>query len=110
MDFQQTIELKLKAFEPRVLDRAVKDIVDTISRIGSRFKGPIPMPMKINKFTVNRSPHVDKKSREQLEIRNHTRLLIIEASPQTVDALMKLDIAAGVDIKIKMRGFNHEGN
>ena len=104
MNFQQAIELKLKAYEPRVLDKAVKEIVDTISRIGARYKGPIPVPRKINRFTVNRSTHVDKKSREQFEIRNHSRFLVIEASPQTIDALMKLDIAAGVDIQIKMKG------
>jgi small subunit ribosomal protein S10 len=109
MSFQQSIELKLKAFEPRVLDKAVCEIVDTISRIGARYKGPIPMPRKISRFTVNRSPHVDKKSREQFEIRDHSRFLIIEASPQTVDALMKLDIAAGVDIQIKMKGAENEG-
>lgn len=106
MTFQQSIELKLKAFESRVLDKAVKEIVDTISRIGARYKGPIPMPRKIDKFIVNRSPHIDKKSREQFEIRDHARFLIIEASPETIDALMKLDIAAGVDIKIKMKGAN----
>jgi small subunit ribosomal protein S10 len=109
MNFQQSIELKLKAFEPRILDKSVKEIVDTISRIGARYKGPIPMPRRISKFIVNRSPHVDKKSREQFEIRNHVRFLIIEASPQTVDALMRLDIAAGVDIKIKMKGADYEG-
>lgn len=109
MSFQQSIELKLKAFESGILDKAVAEIVDTISRIGARYKGPIPMPRKITRFTVNRSPHVDKKSREQFEIRDHYRFLIIEASPQTVDALMKLDIAAGVDIQIKMKGANDEG-
>ncbi|WPX96783.1 30S ribosomal protein S10 [Candidatus Bandiella euplotis] len=104
MDFQQTIKLKLRAFDHRILDKATGDIVDTISRIGARYKGPVPMPRKISRFTVNRSTHVDKKSREQFEIRDHSRLLIIEASPQTVDALMKLDISAGVDIQIKMKG------
>lgn len=103
MSFQQSIELKLRAYEPRVLDRAVKEIVDTVSRVAARYKGPIPLPMQISKFTVNRSPHVDKKSRDQLEIREHARFLVIEASPQTVDALMRLDIAAGVDIQIKMK-------
>jgi small subunit ribosomal protein S10 len=104
MNFQQVIKLKLKAFDHRILDKATSEIVDTISRIGARYKGPVPMPMKISRFTVNRSPHIDKKSREQFEIRDHSRLLMIEASPQTVDALMKLDIAAGVDIQIKMKG------
>lgn len=108
MNFQQSIELRLKAYEPRVLDKAVKEIVDTVSRIGARYKGPVPMPRKINRFIVNKSTHVDKKSREQFEMRNHLRLLIIEASPQTVDALMKLDIAAGVDIQIKMKGAENE--
>jgi len=108
MSSQQSIELKLKAYESRVLDKAVKDIVDTISRIGARYKGPIPMPKKISRFTVNRSTNVDKKSREQFEIRHHCRFLVIEASPQTIDALMKLDIAAGVDIKIKMKGPQNE--
>jgi len=103
MSFQQSIELKLRAYEPRVLDRAVKEIVDTVSRVAARYKGPIPLPMQISKFTVNRSTHVDKKSRDQLEIREHARFLVIEASPQTVDALMRLDIAAGVDIQIKMK-------
>ena len=104
MDVQQIIKLKLRAFDHRILDKTVADIVNTISRAGARYKGPVPMPRKINKFIVNRSPHVDKKSREQFEIRDHSRLLIIEASPQTVDALMKLDVATGVDIQIKMKG------
>jgi len=108
MNFPESIELKLKAYEPRILDKAVSEIVGTISRIGARYKGPIPMPRKISRFIVNRSPHVDKKSREQFEIRDHSRFLIIEASPQAVDALMKLDIAAGVDIQIKMKGAENE--
>lgn len=108
MQFAESIELRLKAFESRILDKAVSDIVGTVSRIGARYRGPIPIPKKISRFTVNRSPHVDKKSREQFEIRDHCRLLIIEASPQTVDALMKLDIAAGVDIQIKMKGDENE--
>merc|ERR1712070_1271655 len=108
MDFSESIELKLKAYEPRILDKAVSEIVDTIVKISARYKGPIPMPRKINKFTVNKSPHIDKKSREQFEIRNHSRFLIIEASPQAVDALMKLDISAGVDIQIKMKGIQND--
>ncbi len=108
MSIQQLIKLKLKAYEPRVLDKAVREIVDTVSGIGAIYKGPIPMPMRISKFTVNKSTHVDKKSREQFEIRNHSRFLVIEASPQTVDALMKLDIASGVDIQIKMKGVENE--
>jgi small subunit ribosomal protein S10 len=104
MDFQQEIKLKLRAFDHRILDKSTSDIVNTISRIGARYRGPVPMPRNISRYTVNRSTHKHKKSREQFEIRDHSRLLIIEASPQTVDALMKLDIAAGVDIQIKMKG------
>lgn len=99
---QQEMKLKLKAFDHRVLDQAVKDIVRTAERIGVRIKGPIALPRKIQKFTVNRSPHVDKKSREQFEIRKHYRLLIIDPSPQIVDALMKLDLASGVDVEIEL--------
>ena len=100
----QLIKLRLKAFESAVLDKSVKDIVQTLSRINSHFCGPIPMPRKIKKFTFNRSTNVDKKSREQFEIRSHSRVLFIESDPETVDALMKLNIAAGVDIQIKMIG------
>ena len=105
MRFQQSIELKLKAYEPRILDKAVRKIVDTISKVGARYKGPIPLPRKITRFTVNRSTHIYNKSKEQFEIRDHSRFLVIEASPQTVNELMKLDIAAGVDIQIKMKEF-----
>ena len=108
MDSQQLIKLKLRAFDHRILDKAIGDIVNTISRTGARYKGPVPMPRKINRFIVNRSTNVDKKSREQFEIRDHSRLLIIEASPQTIDALIKLDIATGVDIQIKMKGVKNE--
>lgn len=102
---QQKIELKLRAFDHRVLDAAVKDIVGTVKRTGAIIKGPIPLPRKIERFTVNRSPHVDKESREQFEIRSHTRLMIIElTTPQTVDALSKLDLASGVDVEIKLIG------
>jgi small subunit ribosomal protein S10 len=104
----QLIKLRLKAFESRVLDKSVKDIVSTLNRINSNFYGPIPMPRKIKKFTVNRSTNVDKKSREQFEIRSHSRVLLIESAPETVEALMKLDIAAGVDIQIKMIGGKNE--
>lgn len=109
MDVHQVIKLKLRAFDHRVLDKTTTDIVNTISRAGARYKGPIPMPRKISRFIVNRSTHVDKKSREQFEMRDHSRLLIIEASPQTVDALMNLDVATGVDIQIKMKGVKNEG-
>jgi len=86
-----------------VLDNSTKEIVNTAKRTGARGRGPIPLPTHIERFTVNRSPHVDKKSREQFEIRTHRRLLdIVEPTPQTVDALMKLDLAAGVDVEIKI--------
>ena len=99
----QNIRIRLKAFDHRVLDVSTAEIVSTAKRTGAQVRGPIPLPNRIEKFTVNRSPHVDKKSREQFEIRTHKRLLdIIEPTPQTVDALMKLDLAAGVDVEIKL--------
>ena len=99
----QNIRIRLKAFDHRVLDQSTSEIVDTARRTGARVRGPIPMPTRIEKFTVLRSPHIDKKSREQFEIRTHRRLLdIVDPTPQTVDALMKLDLAAGVDIEIKL--------
>ncbi|MBI5467639.1 MAG: 30S ribosomal protein S10 [Deltaproteobacteria bacterium] len=99
----QKIRIRLKAFDHRLLDRSVKEIVDTAKRTGARIKGPIPLPTRINKFCVLRSPHVDKKSREQFEIRTHKRLMdIMEPSQNTVDALMKLDLPAGVDVEIKL--------
>ena len=99
----QNIRIRLKAFDHRVLDQSTKDIVSTAKRTGAHVRGPIPLPTRIEKFTVNRSPHVDKKSREQFEIRTHRRLLdIVDPTPQTVDALMKLDLAAGVDVEIKL--------
>ena len=95
----QNIRIRLKAFEHRVLDQATSEIASTAKRTGARVRGPIPLPTRIEKFTVLRSPHIDKKSREQFEIRTHKRLLdIIDPTPQTVDALMKLDLAAGVDV------------
>ena len=100
--FKQEIRLKLKAFDHKMLDRAVLDIVSAISRIGANFKGPIPIPNKILKFTVNKSPHVNKKSREQFEIRHHSRLIIMNSSPEIIDTLMKLNITAGVDIQVKI--------
>ena len=97
------IRIRLKAFEHRVLDQATSEIASTAKRTGARVRGPIPLPTRIEKFTVLRSPHIDKKSREQFEIRTHKRLLdIIDPTPQTVDALMKLDLAAGVDVEIKL--------
>ena len=99
----QNIRIKLQAFDYRVLDVSTKEIVSTAQRTGASVRGPIPLPNKIEKYTVLRGPHVDKKSREQFEIRTHKRLLdIIDPTPQTVDALMKLDLAAGVDVEIKL--------
>ena len=99
----QRIRIRLKAFDHRMLDQSAVDIVETAKRTGARVAGPIPLPTLVEKFTVNRSPHVDKKSMEQFEIRTHKRLLdIIDPTPQTVDALMKLDLAAGVDVEIKL--------
>jgi len=99
----QNIRIRLKAFDHRVLDQSTGEIVTTAKRTGARVRGPIPLPTRIEKFTVLRSPHVDKKSREQFEIRTHKRLLdIVDPTPQTVDALMKLELAAGVDVEIKL--------
>ena len=99
----QNIRIKLQAFDYRVLDVSTKEILSTAQRTGASVRGPIPLPNKIEKYTVLRGPHVDKKSREQFEIRTHKRLLdIIDPTPQTVDALMKLDLAAGVDVEIKL--------
>ncbi|HHI82286.1 MAG TPA: 30S ribosomal protein S10 [Rhizobiales bacterium] len=100
---RQNIRIRLKAFDHRVLDTSAADIVNTAKRTGASVSGPVPLPTRIEKFCVNRSPHVDKKSREQFEMRTHRRLLdIIDPTPQTVDALMKLDLAAGVDVEIKL--------
>ncbi len=99
----QNIRIRLRAFDHRVLDQSTGEIVNTAKRTGARVRGPIPLPTRIEKFTVLRSPHIDKKSREQFEIRTHKRILdIIDPTPQTVDALMKLDLASGVDIEIKL--------
>jgi small subunit ribosomal protein S10 len=99
----QNIRIRLKAFDHRVLDQSTSEIVNTAKRTGANVRGPIPLPTRIERFTVLRSPHIDKKSREQFEIRTHKRLLdIIDPTPQTVDALMKLDLAAGVDVEIKL--------
>ena len=100
----QAIRIVLRAFDHRILDQVIAEIVSTAKRTGAAVRGPIPIPTKIERFTVNRSPHVDKKSREQFEIRTHKRVLdIIEPTPQTIDALTKLDVAAGVDVQIKLQ-------
>ena len=99
----QNIRIRLKAFDHRVLDQSTGEIVNTAKRTGAQVRGPIPLPNRIEKFTILPGPQVDKKSREQFEIRTHKRLLdIIDPTPQTVDALMKLDLAAGVDVEIKL--------
>jgi small subunit ribosomal protein S10 len=99
----QKIKIKLKAYDHKLLDRSVSEIVETTRRTGAKVVGPIPLPTMKSKWTVLRSPHVDKKSREQFEIRTHKRILeILEPTPQTVDALMKLDLSGGVDIEIKL--------
>lgn len=99
----QKVRIRLKAFDHKLLDQSTKEIVETAKRSGARLSGPIPLPTKIERFTVLRSPHVDKKSREQFEIRTHKRMLdILEPSQQTIDALMKLELSAGVDVEIKM--------
>ena len=99
----QRIRIRLKAYDQRILDQSVGEIVDTARRTGARVAGPIPLPTSKSRYTVLRSPHVDKKSREQFEIRAHKRLVdILDPTQQTVDALMKLDLSAGVDIEIKL--------
>lgn len=99
----QKIKIKLKAYDHKLLDRSVGEIVETTKRTGAKVVGPVPLPTVKNRWTVLRSPHVDKKSREQFEIRTHKRILeILEPTPQTVDALMKLDLSGGVDIEIKL--------
>ena len=100
---QQRIRIRLKAYDHRILDQSAKEIVNTAQRTGARVSGPIPLPTKIGRYTVLRSPHIDKKSREQFEIRTHIRLMdILDAQPQTIDALMRLDLPAGVDVEIKL--------
>ncbi len=99
----QRIRIRLKAFDHQLLDRSAAEIVDTVRRMGATVSGPIPLPTRIERFTVLRSPHVDKKSREQFEIRTHRRLLdIMEPTTKTVDALMKLELPAGVGVEIKV--------
>ena len=97
------IKVRFKAYDDKLLDQTVGEIVHTVRRTGAQIVGPIPLPTRINKYTVLRSPHVDKKSREQFEVRTHKRLLyIMDTTPQTMDALMRLDISACVDIAIKL--------
>ena len=99
----QSIRIRLKAFDHRVLDQSTAEIVNTAKRTGARVRGPVPLPTRTERFTVLRSPHIDKKSMEQFEMRTHKRLLDIEEpTPQTIDALMKLDLPAGVDVEIKI--------
>ena len=105
LSMNEKIRIRLKAYDHRVLDQSTTEIVETAKRTGARVAGPIPLPTVKNKWTVLRSPHVDKKSREQFEIRTHKRLMdILDPTPQTVDALMKLDLPAGVDVEIKAFG------
>ena len=100
---QQKIRIKLRAYDHRILDQSVSEIVNSVKRSGAKVVGPIPLPSDREVYTVLRSPHVDKKSREHFEMRTHKRLIdILEPPPQTVDALMQLDLPAGVDIEIKM--------
>jgi len=106
---RERIRIRLKAYDHRVLDQSTWEIVDTAKRTGAQVAGPIPLPTVINRFTTLRSPHVDKKSREQFEIRTHKRLVdILEPTQQTVDALMRLDLPAGVDVEIKAFGKEHK--
>ena len=99
----QNIRIRLKAFDHRILDQSAHEILNTAKRTGAQVRGPVPIPSRLERFTVLRSSHIDKKSREQFEIRTHKRLLdIVDPTPQTVDALMKLDLAAGVDVEIKL--------
>ncbi len=102
-DKMQRIRIRLQAFEHRILDQSVNDILETAKRTGSMVAGPVPLPTRIERWTVNRSPHVDKKSMEQFEIRTHKRMMdIINPSAKTIDELKKLNLPAGVDIAIKI--------
>ena len=99
---KQKIRIRLKAYDHRVLDQSVRQIVDTAERTGAAVVGPVPLPTRIEKFTVIRSPFIDKDSREQLEIRTHKRLIdVVEPSSKTIDALVRLNLPAGVDVEIK---------
>ena len=100
---ESKIRIRLKAYDHKLLDQSALDIVDTANKTGAKVVGPIPLPTRISKYCVLRSPHIDKKSREQFEIRTHKRLLdILEPTQQTVDSLMKLDLSPGVDVEIKL--------
>jgi len=99
----QKIRIRMKAYDFRLLDQSAGEIVDTAVRTGAKVAGPIPLPTSINRYTVLRGPHIDKKSREQFEVRTHKRLIdILDPTAQTVDALMKLELSAGVDVEIKL--------
>ena len=100
----QNIRIRLKAFDHRLIDKSAKEIVETAKRTGAQVRGPIPLPTKMERFTILVSPHVDKDARDQYEIRTHKRLMdILDPTDKTVDALMKLDLAAGVDVQIKLQ-------
>ena len=100
---KQRIRIRLKAFDHRILDQSAQQIVETAERTGASVAGPVPLPTRIEKFTVIRSPFIDKDSREQFEMRTHKRLIdVVEPTPRTVDALMRLNVPAGVDIEIKL--------
>ena len=104
MSASQNIRIRLKAFDHRLVDKSASEIVQTAKRTGAQVKGPIPLPTKKEKFTILISPHVNKDARDQYEIRTHRRLMdIVEPTEKTVDALMKLDLAAGVDVQIKLQ-------
>ena len=105
MEKKQTIRIRLKSYDYRMLDKATMEIVDTVKRTGSRLAGPIPLPTRIEKFSVNRSPHVNKDSREHFEIRTHKRLIDVHfPSESTMESLKNLDLVAGVDVEIKSLG------
>ncbi len=100
---RQRIRIRLKAYDHRILDQSAQQIVDTAERMGAKVAGPVPLPTKIERYTVIRSPHIDKDSREQFEIRTHKRLIdILEPTQKTISALMSLNVPAGVDIEIKL--------
>lgn len=103
MDMKERIRIRLKSFDHRLIERSAKEILDTVKRTGALVKGPIPLPTRIQKYTILISPHVNKDARDQYEIRTHIRLLdIVDPTDKTVDALMKLDLAAGVDVQISI--------
>jgi small subunit ribosomal protein S10 len=109
VNMKDNIRIRLRAFDHRLLDQSTREIVDTAKRTGAQVAGPIPLPTRVSKYTVNRSPHVDKKSRDQFETRTHKRLLdILNPTQNTVDTLMRLDLPAGVDVEIKV--FSRQGN